>query len=222
MLRLRYFLPLLLLTACAPAHGPATRTAAPTEFAEMRQEQAALQARLEEVENRLSLLQSRVDEHQQLLDRASKGPEMGTGIGQTTEFPSQPAPRTPPEVSGDGQTTPTALYLRAFSNYAAGHYAEAIDDFGQFMEFFPRNAFAGNAQYWLGECYYRQHLLTRAATEFGKVIQVDPAGKKAPDALLRMVAIYRELNQPTLAEKALQQLLIDYPDSAAARKTGTR
>ncbi|WP_245803942.1 tol-pal system protein YbgF [Geothermobacter hydrogeniphilus] len=221
MLRLRYFLPLLLLTACAPATGVAPTAVPATDIDQIRQLQSNLQNRLTELENRLARVENQLDKQRQQLDQPRNSTEMGTGDGQITESKPQPTPRQTTDDTGNGQT-PTALYLRAFSAYAAGRYAEATDDFRQFLDLYPRNPFAGNAQFWLGECYYRKHLLKRAVDEFAKVVSIDPSGKKAPDALLRMVAVYRELDRPIMAEQTLQQLLTDYPDSAAARKAGTR
>jgi TolA-binding protein len=62
-------------------------------------------------------------------------------------------------------------------------------------------------------------MLTRAASEYEKVVAIDAAGAKAPDALLRIATIYRELNQSELAAETLQKLRDTYPDSAAARKS---
>jgi len=163
-------------------------------------------------------MQSQLDEQQQQLDQPPAGSEMGTGTSQIAETRVLQRPETPVQDTSPAATTPTALYLGAFSSYAAGRYAAAIDDFRQFLQDYPQNAFAGNAQFWLGECYYRQRLLTRAVNEFEKVVSLDAGGSKAPDALLRTVVIYRELNQLMLAEQALQRLKTDYPDSAAARK----
>jgi len=222
MLRLCYLLPLLLLAACAPAPGVAPSATGTPELEQLRQEQTLLRTRIVELENRLALLQSRVDEQQHQIEQAPPGTESDTATGEITE-PSHIRPSGSTATNDKAEeTSPTALYLKAFSNYAARRYVEAIEDFRSFLDRYPRNAFIGNAQYWLGECYYRQQLLTRAADEFGRVVTINPAGKKAPDALLRMVAIYRELNQPMLAEQALQKLLLDYPDSAAARRAGTR
>jgi tetratricopeptide (TPR) repeat protein len=50
----------------------------------------------------------------------------------------------------------------------------------------PDSEYAGNAQYWIGECYYTQRDYARALEAFNKVIERYPKGQKVPDALLKV------------------------------------
>lgn len=218
MLRFRFLLPLLILTACAPVQKAPSTNSELGALAELRQEQAELTSRITLLENRLVLLQNRLDEQQNQLQAAASATEKGTSYGQITETGYSRRTAGAPKATPERGSSATEIYLQAFSSYAAGRYSEAIDGFRLFLDQHPNNSFTGNAQFWLGECYYKQRMLTRAASEFEKVVSIDSAGAKAPDALLRIASIYRELNQPRLAEQALQKLLENYPESAAARK----
>jgi tol-pal system protein YbgF len=219
MLRLRFLLPLLILTACAPVQNAPSGIPEAGALAELRQEQTELLTRVMTLENRLALLQTRLDEQQRQLETGRPATEKGTRYSQIAEPGSSRSMLTPATATEQGSATPTQIYLQAFSGYAAGRYSEAIDGFRLFLDQYPNNAFAGNAQFWLGECYYKQRMLTRAASEYEKVVAIDAAGAKAPDALLRIATIYRELNQSELAAETLQKLRDTYPDSAAARKS---
>lgn len=122
-------------------------------------------------------------------------------------------PLSPAEAAGQSATE---TYLKAFTDYASGRFPEAIAGFRNFIGSYPDNVFAGNAQYWLGECYYSQRLLSRAAEEFNQVLNRYPDGVKAPEALLKLIAIYGDLNQPEMQTQLRQQLLERYPLSRAS------
>ena len=51
------------------------------------------------------------------------------------------------------------------------------------MADYPDHKLAGNAQYWIGECYYSQKRFAEAAEEFAKVEKLFPASPKVPAAL---------------------------------------
>ncbi|TYO98944.1 tol-pal system protein YbgF [Geothermobacter ehrlichii] len=218
----KWILPALLLAACAPvpATTPGPAPAPNRELAELRQAQEETSRRLQVLESRLALLQKQLEERPSQPRPADQPPQMGTPSRQIASPEAGRPNRQVAEPQAPEDLSPNRLYLQAFSLHASGHYAEAADAFRTFVSRYPENAFAGNAQYWLAESFYRQHLLSRAAVEFEKVAGLTRSGNpgRTPDALLRLVDIYRQLGQPVLAEQALQKLRLNFPDSAAARK----
>lgn len=137
-----------------------------------------------------------------------------TSIGENTALPVH----TPGSGTVQPPASPTETYLKAFGDYTSGRYNQAIEGFETFLKYFPANNYAGNAQFWLGECYYRLGQYDRAVGAYQKVVDNYPLSGKAPDALLRMAPALRQLNQYEKARQALQTLQQRYPDSAAARK----
>ncbi len=221
MNRWKSILPLLVLAGCAappaPTSGPLPVSGG--ELAELRQAHKDMERRLQVLEGRLALLQKQLEELPGQTSPPEPAPQMGT-VGRQITGSADAGQRPHPQKPSPADLSPNRLYRQAFSLHAAGRYSEAADAFRTFVKRYPENAFAGNAQYWLAESYYRQQLLSRAATEFEKVAALtrpDSPGK-APDALLRLADIYRQLGQPVLAEQALQKLRQNFPDSAAARK----
>lgn len=137
-----------------------------------------------------------------------------TLVGENTDHADQ----TPATKTEQAAISPTETYLRAFGDYASGRYNQSIEGFETFLNHFPSNNYAGNAQFWLGECYYKLGQYARSVQEFQKVADNYPLSGKAPDALLRMAPALRQLNQYEKARQVLQTLQQRYPDSAAARK----
>ncbi len=113
---------------------------------------------------------------------------------------------------------PTEIYLKAFSDYASGRFQEAISGFDSFLRLYPDSDFAGNAQYWLGECFYSLQQYPRAVEAFDKAVKNYPQGHKTPEALLKMAAAQQQMNQQKQAAEALRLLQERYPDSPAAKK----
>jgi len=217
---LRYLLLLVFaLTGCAaqvPGQPAIQATGSDSQLRQLLQDQQSLSRQVGSLEEQVRQLEVRLQEQQAVIANLTAHPtEMVNGNGQKTE------PATAP--SGFGATTAagqtaTDIYLKAFSDYASGRFSEAISGFNRFLERYPDNDFSGNAQFWLGECYYSQRLLSRALSEFSLVAERYPDGSKAPDALLKMANIYRELNQPDQQRQTEDLLLKLYPQSDAGKK----
>jgi len=211
---LRYLLLLMLiLTGCA-AQVPIGTT--PGNLQQLQQDQQALSRQVVTLQEQVHQLEVQLQAQQEVLARISpRTTEMGMPSSQKTE----PA-ATSITAEGTGTTTRAAtdIYLAAFSDYASGRFNEAIQGFRTFLDRFPNNDFSGNAQFWLGECYYSQRLLSKALAEFSLAAERYPDGAKAPDALAKMAGIFAELNQPEKQRQAEDRLLELYPQSSAGKK----
>jgi tol-pal system protein YbgF len=171
---------------------------------------------IEELDLRLNLLEQHLAEQQQQLNalQTTVAAQKVTRIGANTALTGQ----TSSAETGQATASPTEIYLKAFGDYASGRYHQAIKGFETFLNHFPANNYAGNAQFWLGECYYKLGEYNRAVQEYRKVTDNYPLSGKAPEALLRMAPALRQLNQYEKARQALQTLQQRYPNSTAARK----
>ena len=58
--------------------------------------------------------------------------------------------------------------------------------FSQFLNTYPKDALAENAQYWLGEVYYKKQDFAKAAVAFKEGYSKYPEGSKGPDCLLKL------------------------------------
>jgi len=123
---------------------------------------------------------------------------------------------------GDSASAEQDSYMKAFGLFSSNNYGGAIAAFEAFIKSHPDSEYAGNAQYWIGECYYTQRDYTRGLEAFNKVVEKYPKGKKVPDALLKVGYSLISLNEPEKARAVLETLVEKYPKTPAAAKARER
>jgi tol-pal system protein YbgF len=113
-------------------------------------------------------------------------------------------------------------YMKAYGIFSENNYSGAIEAFTSFIKKYPESEYAGNAQYWIGECHYTQQDFPKALTAFNRVLISYPKGKKVPDAMLKIGFSHISMNDQAKAKAALQNLVNKYPNSQAAIKARER
>jgi tol-pal system protein YbgF len=158
------------------------------------------------------------------LDRRLGGMQQGEDAAVAAPAPAAEPPRseapTTPAATPDRRYDPAraqADYQRARGLLNEARYAQSIKAFRGFLDEYPDNALAANAQYWLGEAYYVTREFDRALVEFGKVRTVDPESPKLADALLKIGYIHYEKQEWQSARDTLSGLTRSHPNSTAAR-----
>jgi tol-pal system protein YbgF len=110
------------------------------------------------------------------------------------------------------------LYAGALALFSNREYPQATAKFQEFVAEYPDHKLAGNAQYWIGECYYSQRRFAEAADEFAKVERLFPASPKVPGALYKRGLSLWEVKRTADAQAAMQRLLDKYAQSDEAAK----
>ena len=135
--------------------------------------------------------------------------------------PPAPASTTPqPQQAGapaGGELpsgSPQDQYNYAFGLLRRADYPAAAQALRAFVQRYPRDPLAGNAQYWLGETYYVRKDYKNAASAFAEGYQKYPRGPKAPDNLLKLGMTLGNLGQKSDACKAFARLDHDFPGAA--------
>lgn len=103
------------------------------------------------------------------------------------------------------------LYQRGLEALKAGRSAEAEQSFNLILEKFPTDKLAGNAQYWLGEVYYKDKNFARAAIAFGKGYEQYKDGAKGADSLLKLGFSMEQLGKKDEACAAFTNLSTEFP-----------
>jgi tol-pal system protein YbgF len=136
-----------------------------------------------------------------------------------TNLPRSGAPEPP--AGGEIITAgPKAekLYASALALYSGRDYQQAIAKFQEFVSDYADHKLAGNAQYWIGECYYSQKRFAEAVEEFTKVEKSYPGSHKVSAALLKKGLALAELKRMPEAQAALQRIVERYGQSEEAAK----
>lgn len=113
------------------------------------------------------------------------------------------------------------VYTAGQLHYQAGNFGQAVLEFTDLLQQFPKHPLAENAQYWIAAAYLSHHDYRQALGEFRKVLDQYPGGRKTPDAFYQVGVCYRHLFEPQRAREAWQQLIRRFPESDAARLART-
>lgn len=96
-------------------------------------------------------------------------------------------------------------------------YEEAIPEFRTFNLKYPNSAYAANAHYWLGQLLFNKSDLEAAKTEFEIVYNKHQDSPKRSDSILKLAIVEEKLNNIATAKSLLNELIVKYPTSSAAK-----
>ena len=109
------------------------------------------------------------------------------------------------------------MYAAAYQTFKDGHYDKSRTEFKNFLATYPNTEYAGNAQFWIGECYFFEKNYEQAILEYEKVAKNYPKGNKVPLALLKQGFSFLNLNDKISAKLILQKVIKDFPNTNQAR-----
>ncbi|RLA98098.1 MAG: tol-pal system protein YbgF [Deltaproteobacteria bacterium] len=138
-------------------------------------------------------------------------PEAGTST--VTAPAASPAP---PVSTAPAVLTPEQEYKRAFQLFNNGKYEEARQAFEEFLKKYPDSKLAGNAQFWIGECYYKQKNYQEAINAYQIVLDKYPNGNKIKDSMLKQGMAFANIGDTTAARILFSRLIKNFPDSNQA------
>ena len=182
------------------------------EAKEGKEELARVKGALEQNDSAMRGLQSSVEEALRKAAAAAPPPP--------PPLPPSPPPApplvkpSPPPPARD--VTPERLYASGMASFRADEHGQAVLEFTELTEKFPKHPLAPTAQYWIGEAYYRQRDFRQSLSEFQKVLDLYPQSAQVPDALLKIGLCQRALRDVPRARAAWEQITRDHPGTDAA------
>jgi tol-pal system protein YbgF len=165
------------------------------------------------------------------LEALSPAPSRGgvTESKTSVSGSSEPAALTPAVAAsaashsgGAGHAGAKESYERGLKKFKEGDIDAAREAFTEFLTAYPGSSLAGNAQYWLGECYYGKKQYEQAIEEFDRVMSDHPSSEKVPAALLMKGLAYLALKDRKRAATVLRQVMDGYPKSVEAGKAADK
>ena len=143
-------------------------------------------------------------------------PPLTSGGGRGVP-PSGSTATQPPPVPVASPPSAQALYDNALRDLNTGKYDLARQQFTEYLQYYNQTALAGNAQFYIGETYYRQNEFERAIQEYDRVFSSYPESNKVAGALLKKGYAQLELNQRDQGVQTLRALVERYPRAEEAR-----
>jgi tol-pal system protein YbgF len=182
----------------------------------IKQSKADLSAQMLEVSQQVQAVQNQLqDINYRITAVTQRG---GAGAYQPpTGFSTADSNSTPAEESPSlGLDESRELYNTAYRDLIRGNYQLALQGFRQFMQEYPNNELADNAQYWIGEVFYAQGRFPDAIQEFEKVVKLYRSGDKTSSAILKIGYAYLSIGETEQGKIYLEEVIKDYPDSQEA------
>jgi tol-pal system protein YbgF len=196
---------------------------------ELRDEVRGLRGRLEEVEyaqrqkpaggetpekpreDRLARLEEASGQHTQRLARIEDHLKME---------PAAAAPKSESKIRPESAAkvpTEEELYNRARLFFDQGNMLQARRGFEELIQRYPTSSNADNAQFWIGETFFREKAYEKSILEYQKVIEKYPKGNKVPSALLKQGHAFLALGDKVNSRLIFEELIRKYPQSAEAK-----
>ena len=207
------------------------------KFEALNEEIRALNGRIEELEHRLNRQkQTEAEgvkaEEGQIAELAKSTKANDKRIYQIEQYlnfePSvakapakEPEEKTPAKIIPAGQAknglSEDEIYRMAKQAFDQGDSDAARKKFQELIERFPKSERADNAQFWIGEIYYREKCYEKAILEYQKVIENYPNGNKVPASLLKQGLAFLNLGDITNSRLILEELIKKHPKSNEAK-----
>lgn len=171
---------------------------------------ADLSSTLGSIDDRLSMLEGRVEESGHRFTELEKQME-------SREVSPQDTSGLPDSLKMIVSLDPQKLYDQAYFDFAKGSYDLAIQGFSDYLRYFPKSRSADQAHYWIAESYYAKKDYERCLDEFQKLLQNFPNSNKLPSALYKIGLCYEELKNQIRANRYFKEVVSRYPDSPEAK-----
>lgn len=135
---------------------------------------------------------------------------VGPGEQTASRTPAKPGARGP--LPGG---TAQEQYNYAFGLLRQADYPGAEEALRAFVQRYPNDPLAGNAQYWLGETFYVRKDYNNAAATFADGYRKYPQSGKGADSLLKLGMSLGNVGQKKEACLTFNQLNHDFPNASA-------
>jgi len=190
------------------------------------EEVQALRGRVEEAEHAArqkdgsyqDLVTSREERFTRLDEMIRQNREKIAVLEQYLDFETTgrgPGAGTEP-ANGKKQLSEEEIYQAAKAAFDTADYDTAREGFEKLLKRYPNSQNADNAQFWIGEIYYRQKWYEKAILEYQSVIEKYPKGNKVQASLLKQGFSFFHLGDKANARLIFQELNRKYPDSNEA------
>jgi tol-pal system protein YbgF len=117
---------------------------------------------------------------------------------------------------------PDVLYNNALRDYNGGKNDLAVQEFNDYIKFYPNTDLAGNSYFYLAEIEFKAGDFKTAVTNYDLVLQNFPSGNKAATAQLKKGYALLELGKEDEGTQELKHVIQRYPRSNEATQARER
>lgn len=175
----------------------------------------ALQESVSDISSRLNKLQTQMVDMQnavRTINAPPAPPPAAADAGATAPGVAAGSPPAPAET----------LYANAQRDRLGGKLGLALQEFADFLKYYPTTELAPNAQYYIAEIHFSQGDMDSALKEFDLVLEKYPDNNKTADALYMKGQTLVKMGRRTQGGQEFQELMKRYPGSDLAGKACTQ
>jgi tol-pal system protein YbgF len=178
--------------------------------APVRTNRAITESRLDEIQTRLEILESQVDENRYKISQMDMRRTPAHQLADTSGAPA--------DTSMARASVATHLYETAYIDFTKGDFESAITGFRDFVTRFPMTDFSDDAQFMIAQSFYILEDYPKAIVEFRKVLDSYPSGDKVPEAMHRLGHSYLKIDDIETARQYFKILVNRYPGAVEAAR----
>ena len=148
------------------------------------------------------------------------------GAFQAAPMPADPAiagapGATPPQAGVTPNTpinpgSPQRLWQTSYADYTSGNYTLAVTGFQSFLNYFPKNTQAHEAQLLIGESLFLDKKDAEAVTAYDRVITNYPRTGSVPQAYYKRGQALERLGERDRARESYETVIKEFPTSDQA------
>ncbi|HWC00718.1 MAG TPA: tetratricopeptide repeat protein [Bryobacteraceae bacterium] len=168
-----------------------------TDFQSLRESMADVAARLGKLQ-------------QQVLDLSN--------AAKTIQAPPPPGGGGMASSGGPPPMSAESLYANAMRDRSGGKSDLALQEFRDYLKYFPNTDLAPNAQFYIGEIHYQLGDYDAAIQEFDAVLEKYPDNNKTADAMYMKGATLMKMGRRTQGAQEMRELIKKFPSSNLSEK----
>jgi len=186
----------------------------------LQKQQGDSSSHVDQLSGQIQALNDSLDELKARLAKVSKQLEDMQSSQQSTA--AQAAQQQAQQQALAAAPPPDVLYNNALRDYNGGKNDLAIQEFSDYIKFYPNTDLAGNCYFYLGEVQFRQANYQQAAQNYDQVLQNFPTGSKVASAQLKKGFALIELGKQDDGVVELRHVIQRYPRSPEALQARER
>src|SRR5712671_323711 len=188
--------------------------------ATLQKQQGDSASHVDQLSGQIQSLNDTLDELKARLAKVSKQLEDMQSSQQS--LAAQQATQTAQQQAAASAPPPDVLYNNALRDYNGDKNDLAIQEFSDYVKFYPNTDLAGNCYFYLGEIQFRQGNYQQAAKSYDQVLQNFPTGNKTASAQLKKGFSLLELGKQEDGVIELRHVIQRYPKSNEALQARER
>jgi tol-pal system protein YbgF len=177
-------------------------------------------SKTDQLSGQIQALNDTLDELKARLAKVSKQLEDMQAAQQS--LGAQQAQQQAQQKAMNDAPPPDVLYNNGVRDYNGNKNDLALQEFSDYIKFYPNTDLAGNSYFYLGEIQFRQGNYQQAAQSYDAVLQNFPTGNKAASAQLKKGFALIELGKQDDGVSELRHVIQRYPHSPEALQARER